>query len=33
VSKKRAGFIDSRPQLSTASFRRPREIGGQMELW
>jgi DNA repair photolyase len=33
VAKKRAGFTDSRPVLSTAAFRRPREIDGQMELW
>ena len=33
VSARRAGFAPHRPQLSSAAFRRPREIGGQMELW
>lgn len=33
LSLKRAGLLHRRPQLTTAHFRRPREIGGQMELW
>lgn len=33
VSMKRAGFGEARPEVSTASFRRPRDAGGQMELW
>jgi DNA repair photolyase len=32
ISMKRAGFTPNKPELSTASFRRP-QIGGQMELW
>lgn len=33
VSKKRAGLDQHGPALSTAHFRRPREMGGQMELF
>ncbi len=33
VSVKRAGLDKRRVEVSSASFRRPREIGGQMELW
>lgn len=30
---KRAGIAGGRPDVTTAAFRRPREVGGQMELW
>ena len=33
LSIKRAGMAHRRPALTTAHFRRPRDIGGQMELW
>ncbi len=33
VCKQRAGFTETRPKMSADTFRRPREIGGQMELW
>jgi len=33
VSLKRADMLHRRPEVNAASFRRPREIGGQMELW
>ena len=33
VSMKRAGIAGGRPEVSTAAFRRPRDIGGQMDLW
>jgi len=33
VSLKRAGLQSSRPDVSSTAFRRPREIGGQMDLW
>lgn len=33
ASMKRVGLPPGRPEVSTAAFRRPREIGGQMELW
>lgn len=33
VSRKRAGMLHKRPTVTAAHFRRPREVGGQMELW
>lgn len=33
ISARRCGYAAHRPQLSTNSFRRPREVNGQMELW
>ena len=33
VCLKRAGIAEGRPDVTTAAFRRPREAGGQMELW
>ena len=33
VCLKRAGITNGRPDLRTEAFRRPREVGGQMELW
>lgn len=33
LSIKRAGMLHRRAEVTTAHFRRPREIGGQMELW
>ena len=33
VCLKRAGITTGRPDLRTEAFRRPREVGGQMELW
>jgi len=33
VSLKRAGMLHRRPEVNAAYFRRPRETGGQMELW
>ena len=33
VSLKRAGMLHRRPEVNAAAFRRPRERGGQMELW
>ena len=32
ISMRRAG-LTGKPEVSTAAFRRPRDIGGQMELW
>jgi len=33
VCLKRAGIANGRPDVRTDAFRRPREVGGQMELW
>ena len=33
ISLKRAGMLHRRPEVNAAAFRRPREVGGQMELW
>ncbi len=33
VSLARAGMQHRRPEVSAANFRRPRDAGGQMELW
>ena len=33
VCQRRAGIPDKRPDVSIDAFRRPREMGGQMELW
>ena len=33
VSMRRAGFQPGRPVVSSAAFRRPRELGGQLDLW
>ncbi|TDU73295.1 DNA repair photolyase [Prosthecobacter fusiformis] len=33
LSIKRAGMLHRRSELTTAHFRRPRDTGGQMELW
>lgn len=33
VSMKQSGISPGRPEVSAAAFRRPREMGGQMELW
>lgn len=33
ISARRCGYAPHRPQVSTAAFRRPREMNGQMELW
>ncbi|SKA92128.1 DNA repair photolyase [Prosthecobacter debontii] len=33
VSLKREGLLHRRAEVTDANFRRPREIGGQMELW
>lgn len=33
VSLKRAGIATGRPEVSTEAFRRPRDDGGQLELW
>jgi DNA repair photolyase len=33
ISRKRAGMLHRRPEVSVEHFRRPREIGGQMDLF